>query len=54
MLFVIGFFYHLLTEDREPRLTCSVREAVERAAAIDTLAREGTHVFRYYSREALP
>ena len=50
-LFAITFFYHLLSSERDPVLTCTDREAVERAASLDIDFREGTNVFRYYTRE---
>ena len=56
-LFIIGFFYHLLSRDRDSRAVCTDREAAERAALFDTHARSGTHLFRYYDRspvEAVP
>jgi hypothetical protein len=49
-LFVIGFFYHLLFEERDARLSCTEQQAVVRAASIDTDFKEGTHVFRYWGR----
>ena len=50
-LFAIAFFYHLLSHDRDPSLSCSEERAAERAAAIDTESREGTKLFRYYSQK---
>jgi hypothetical protein len=50
-LFIIGFFYHLLSEERDPTLACADEEAVRRAASIDTAFKEGTHVFRYFRAE---
>jgi hypothetical protein len=47
-LFSIGFFYHLLSRDRDPEVGCTDREAAERASRFDTHARSGTHLFRYY------
>ena len=49
-LFAIAFFYHLLRPECDPAIRCSDKEAFERAAAVDALSREGTHVFRYYDR----
>lgn len=50
-LFVIGFFYHLLSQERDPSMACTEEEAVRRAASIDMDFKEGTHVFRYYGME---
>lgn len=50
VLFTIGLFYHLLQEEREPAAACSLEEAVKRAAAMDTTIREGTHLYRCFSR----
>jgi len=47
-LFIIGFFYHLLTRSRDPQVACTDREAAVRAGQFDTHARAGTHLFRYY------
>jgi len=47
-LFIIGFFYHLLSRDRDSEVHCTDREAAERASRFDSLARSGTHLFRYY------
>jgi len=49
-LFAIALFYHLLREDRDS-VPCDDREAVALAAAVDTLSKEGTHVFRHYAPE---
>lgn len=51
-MFGIAFFYHLLSAGRDRRLSCSEREAAERAAGFDSDSKEGTHLFRYYSRES--
>lgn len=51
MLFVIAFFYHLLTESRiddEPTHYTD-QEAVTRASALDIDYPRGTQVFHYYS-----
>lgn len=50
LLFAIGFFYELMQEERDPRVACSVEEAVRRAAAIDALSQEGTHLYRCFTR----
>ena len=50
-LFAIAFFYHLLSHNRDPSLSCTEREAARRAAAVDTESSEGTHLFRYHCRE---
>lgn len=50
-LFAIGFFYHLLSQDRPGSLCCNEAEAVRRAAEIDKVCKEGTHIFRYYSQQ---
>jgi hypothetical protein len=47
-VFTLGFVYHLLSRDRDPKIGCTDREAVERASRFDTNARAGTHLFRYY------
>lgn len=47
-LFAIAFFYHLLSQERDPSLSCSEERAAERAAAFDTESKEGTGLFRYY------
>ena len=49
-LFAIAFFYHLLAGDRTPFLPRTEEEAVKRALTIDSDCKEGTGVFRYYSR----
>lgn len=49
-LFTIGFFYHLLREERQPGLTCSDEEAARLAAGFDVHVRDGTGSFRYYTR----
>lgn len=51
-LFAIAFFYHLLSQGRDSSLSCSEQEAAKRATAIDTEFKEGTHLFRYYSRNS--
>lgn len=51
-LFAITFFYHLLCAEREAHLQCSGEEAVRRASALDTYSKDGTHLFRYYSKSA--
>jgi hypothetical protein len=54
-LFVITFFYHLLSGVRSPahhRVEAEAEaeaEAVRRAAAADSDLREGTHLYRYYT-----
>ena len=50
-MFAIAFFYHLRSSERDPRSACSEQEAFARAAAFDPTSREGTHLFRYYTRE---
>lgn len=50
-LFAIAFFYHLLSPERDPKLTCAEEEAVRRARAVDRESAEGTQVFRYYARQ---
>ncbi len=52
-LFVISFFYHLLVSERDPTMSCTDQEAVEKARQVDTYFKEGTHLFRYYAEEAL-
>ena len=54
LLFVIGFFYHLLAEERDfaPR-TFTDKEAAARAAAIDEDFELGTRAYRYWSRKEL-
>ena len=49
VLFVAGFFYHLLAEARgsQPK-TYTIEEAVQRAAAMDADCTQGTRLFRYY------
>lgn len=49
-LFPVAFFYHLLSPEHPAAGECSDREAVERAASMDKLCKEGTHVFRYYTK----
>jgi hypothetical protein len=49
ILFTVGFFYQLLQEGRHPCVPCSEVEAVTRAAAMDTFATEGTHVYRRFA-----
>lgn len=50
LLFVTGFFYHLLAEDRDLcERSYSEEEAVERAAAMDREFEHGTRVFRHYA-----
>lgn len=49
-LFAITFFYHLLCSERDDRLSMTDAEAVQRASSIDMEAKEGTHLFRYYTR----
>ena len=54
VLFVAGFFYHLLAEDRDYAATAYTEvEAVRRAASIDRDSRFGTGVFRHYSAKGL-
>lgn len=49
VLFTIGLFYHLLASDRDfDKRTYTDKEAVERAAALDSDFELGTRVFRYY------
>jgi hypothetical protein len=48
-LFVIGFFYHALSRDRDAELDCTDSDAVERARNFDPYARPGTHLFRHYA-----
>ena len=49
-LFTLAFFYHLLTNERDPEADCTEEEAFQRAAGLDTWCRWGTHRFRYYTR----
>jgi hypothetical protein len=50
-LFIVGFFYFALAEDRGPdAVSYSDAEAVERAAALDPGFRYGTKWYRYHSR----
>jgi hypothetical protein len=51
-LFVVGFFYHVLADERDyaPR-TFTDREAAERAAAMDRDFDLGTRAYRYWSRQ---
>ena len=51
-LFCIGFFYHLLSHERDSKISCTDREAAERASQFDTYARSGTHLFCYYETDA--
>ena len=53
-LFAIGFFYHLLSIDRDSEIRCTDQEAAERAAQFDRHARSGTHLFRYYTASSCP
>lgn len=54
VLFVAGFFYHLLAESRDAeRITYSEAEAVQRAAAIDADYTYGTRPFHFYSPSPL-
>jgi hypothetical protein len=48
VLFVITFFYHLLSGVRSPAHHRDEAEAVRRAVAVDGDLREGTHLHRYY------
>jgi hypothetical protein len=41
-MFATAFFYHLLSPERDSAVTCSEREAVERAARLDPYCREAT------------
>ena len=50
LLFTIGVFYHLLSGARDPSVSCTIEEAVQRAAAIDSLSKEGTHLYRCFGR----
>ncbi|MCE5241407.1 hypothetical protein LLH23_23325 [bacterium] len=50
LLFVIGYFYQLMQDERDRQVACSVPEAVRRAAAMDPLAKQGTHLYRCYTR----
>lgn len=50
VLFTIGLFYHLMQEERDPSAACSLQEAVSRAAAMDPLSEEGTHLYRLFTR----
>jgi hypothetical protein len=52
LLFTIGFFYHLLADERDyaPR-TFTDREAAERAAAMDCEFELGTRPYRYWGPE---
>ncbi len=54
MLFVIAFFYHLLTESRiDDAPTCYMdRKAVALASALDADYPRGTRTFHYYSSPA--
>ncbi len=47
-LFVSAFFYFLLRPSVDPNVMMTDRRAAELAANIDTLSKEGTHLFRYY------
>ena len=51
MLFVIAFFYHLLTESRidDAPTHYTDREAVALASALDADYPRGTRTFHYYS-----
>jgi hypothetical protein len=53
-LFTIGFFYHVLADERDyaPR-TFNDREAADRAAAMDPDFELGTRAYRYWSRQDL-
>lgn len=51
VLFANAFFYHLMSEERDPSLKCSEEEACRRAASIDVDYEGGTRLFRYYSRQ---
>jgi hypothetical protein len=54
LLFTIGFFYHVLADERDyaPR-TFTDRDAAERAAAMDQDFELGTRAYRYWSRQDL-
>jgi hypothetical protein len=54
LLFTIGFFYHVLADERDyaPR-TFTDREAAERAALMDRDFELGTRAYRYWSRQDL-
>lgn len=54
LLFTIGFFYHLLADDRDyaPR-TFTDKEAAERAAAMDREFELGTRSYRHWGAEDL-
>jgi hypothetical protein len=54
ILFVIGFFYNVLADERDyaPRIFTD-REAAERAAAMDQDFELGTRAYRYWSRQDL-
>ena len=54
MMFVLSFFYHLLSSNRDEGITCSERKAFERAVALDTLSPSGTCRFKYFTREDFP
>lgn len=52
VLFVAGFFYHLLAEDRDyAPMSYTAREATERAAAMDEHFELGTRAFRYHGKD---
>lgn len=51
ILFVIAFFYHLLSSSRDPHAIRTDKQAVEKAAVIDTEFKEGTHLYRYYDSQ---
>jgi hypothetical protein len=53
-LFVITFFYHLLSGVRSPAHFRDEAEAVQRAVAADSDLREGTHLYRYYKASEEP
>lgn len=49
LLFVIGLFYQLLLEECGGSAASTFEEAVQRATAMDTLSKEGTHLYRCFS-----
>ena len=49
-MFTIAFFYYLLRGAVDPTVSFTVEEAARKAADLDRESREGTWVFRYYSR----
>lgn len=52
IMFVLSYFYHLLSEDRGDT-PVSDRQAFQRAAAFDAQSASGTSRFRYFAKDDL-